>query len=165
MILWQHLKISWLLTLVYTLISVKNLDLGSRSYHIWSIKPLALGIEVHDQFVISSDYSIIMSGIVTFFRNNHLLFAWTLKIVYFTPTKLKHMAVVMKITQINLYFRPATHPDLIGISRFFNSNLGVSWFPDSTSENPEFLFRFEIGKTKALLTLHGPCLQTHKVKK
>ena len=60
--------------------------------------------------------------------------------------------------------RPATHPDLIGISRFFSTNLGVSRFPDSTYENPEFLFRFEIGKTKGLLTLlHGPCLQTHKV--
>ena len=61
-------------------------------------------------------------------------------------------------------FRPATHPDLIGISRFFSTNLGVSRFPDSTCENPEFLFRFEIGKTKGRLTLlHGPCLQTHKV--
>ena len=60
--------------------------------------------------------------------------------------------------------RPATHPDLIGISRFFSTNLGVSRFPDSTGENPEFLFRFEIGKTKGRLTLlHGPCLQTHKV--
>ena len=57
-------------------------------------------------------------------------------------------------------FRPATHPDLIGISRFFSTNLGVSRFP----ENPEFLFRFGIGKTKGRLTLlHGPCLQTHKV--
>ena len=53
--------------------------------------------------------------------------------------------------------RPATHPDLIGISRFFSTNLGVSRFPDSTCENPEFLFRFEIGKTKGRLTLlHGP---------
>ena len=60
--------------------------------------------------------------------------------------------------------RPANHPDLIGISRFFSTNLGVSRFPDSTCENPEFLFRFEIGKTKGRLTLlHGPCLQTHKV--
>ena len=47
--------------------------------------------------------------------------------------------------------RPATHPDLIGISRFFSTNLGAS-------------FSFEIGKTKGRLTLlHGPCLQTHKV--
>ena len=62
------------------------------------------------------------------------------------------------------FSRPATHPDLIGISRFFSTNLGVSRFPDSTWENPEFLFRFEIGKTKGRLTLlHGPCLQTHKV--
>ena len=61
-------------------------------------------------------------------------------------------------------FRPATHPDLIGISGFFSTNLGVSRFPDSTCENPEFLFHFEIGKTKGRLTLlHGPCLQTHKV--
>ena len=60
--------------------------------------------------------------------------------------------------------RPATHPDLIGISRFFSTNLGVSRFPDSTCENLEFLFRFEIGKTKGGLTLlHGQCLQTHKV--
>ena len=60
--------------------------------------------------------------------------------------------------------RPATHPDLIGISRFFSTNLEVFRFPDSTCENPEFLFRFEIGKTKGRLTLlHGPCLQTHKV--
>ena len=60
--------------------------------------------------------------------------------------------------------RPATHPDLIGISRFFSTNLGVSRFLDSTCENPEFLFRFEIGKTKGRLTLlHGSCLQTHKV--
>ena len=64
-------------------------------------------------------------------------------------------------TQLN---RPATHPDLIGISRFFSTNLGLSRFPDSTFENPKFLFRFEIGKTKGRLTLlHGPCLQTHKV--
>ena len=61
-------------------------------------------------------------------------------------------------------YRPATHPDLIGISRFFSANLGVSRFPDSTCENPEFLFRFEIGKTKERLNLlHGPCFQTHKV--
>ena len=40
--------------------------------------------------------------------------------------------------------RPATHPDLIGISRFFSTNLGVYRFPDSTM----FLFRFKIGKTK-----------------
>ena len=44
--------------------------------------------------------------------------------------------------------RPATHPDLIGISRFFSTNLGVSRFPDSTCENPEFLFRFKIEKNK-----------------
>ena len=50
-------------------------------------------------------------------------------------------------------YRPATHPDLIGISRF----------PDSTCENPEFSFSFEIGKTKGRLPLlHGLCLQTHK---
>ena len=60
--------------------------------------------------------------------------------------------------------RPATHPDLIGISRFFSTNLGASRFPDSTCENPEFSFSFENGKTKGRLTLlHGPCLQTHKV--
>ena len=42
-------------------------------------------------------------------------------------------------------------------SRFFSTNLGVSRFPDSMCENPEFLFRFEIGKTKGRLTLlHGP---------
>ena len=41
--------------------------------------------------------------------------------------------------------RPATHPDLIGISRFFSTNLGVSRFPDSTCENPEFLFRKQKG--------------------
>ena len=64
----------------------------------------------------------------------------------------------------NVLFRPATHPDLIGISRFFSTNLGVSRFPDSTCENLEFLFSFEIGKTKGRLTLwHGPCLQTHKI--
>ena len=64
---------------------------------------------------------------------------------------------------IGLY-RPATHPDLIGISRFFSTNLGASRFPDPTCENPEFSFSFEIGKTKVRLTLlHGPCLQTHKV--
>ena len=50
---------------------------------------------------------------------------------------------------------------LIGISRYFSTNLGVSRFPDSTCENPEFLFRFEIGKTKGRVTLlHGRCLQT-----
>ena len=64
-----------------------------------------------------------------------------------------------------VYCRPATHPDLIGISRFFSTNLGVSRFPDSTCENPEFLFRFKIGKTKGRLTLlYGPCLQIHKVR-
>ena len=48
--------------------------------------------------------------------------------------------------------------------RFFSTNLGASRFPDATCENPEFLFSFEIGKTKGRLTLlHGPCLQTHKV--
>ena len=56
-----------------------------------------------------------------------------------------------------MIYRPATHPNLIGISRFFSTNLGVSRFPDSTCENPEFLFHFEIGKTKGRLTLlHGP---------
>ena len=60
--------------------------------------------------------------------------------------------------------RPATHPDLIGISRFFSTNPGVSRYPDSMCENPKFLFCFGIGKTKGRLTfLHGPCLQTHKV--
>ena len=67
------------------------------------------------------------------------------------------------ISNIHIY-RPATYPDLIGIPRFFSTNLGVSRFPDSTCENPEFLFRCGIGKTKGHLTLlHGPCLQTHKV--
>ena len=65
---------------------------------------------------------------------------------------------------IHLVSRPATHPDLIGISRFFSTNLGASRFPDSKCENPDFSFSFEIGKTKGRLTLlHGPCLQTHKV--
>ena len=64
----------------------------------------------------------------------------------------------------NCNYRPATHPDLIGISRFFSTNLGVSRFPDSMCENPDFLFRFDIGKIKGCLTLfHGPRLQTHKV--
>ena len=64
--------------------------------------------------------------------------------------------VTMKLV-FEYIFRPATHPDLIGISRFFSTNLGVSRFPDSMCENPEFLFRFEIGKTKGRLTLlHGP---------
>ena len=77
---------------------------------------------------------------------------------------MKKICLPHKIIFFCVVHRPATHPDLIGISRFFSTNLGVSWFPDSTSENPEFLFRFEIGKTKGRLTLlHGPCLQTHKV--
>ena len=45
-------------------------------------------------------------------------------------------------------YRPATHPDLIGISRFFSINLEVSQFPNSTCVNPGFLFCFQIGKTK-----------------
>ena len=62
------------------------------------------------------------------------------------------------------YCRPATHPDLIRISRFFSTKLEVSRFPDSTCENPSFLFCFQIGKTKSCLTLsHVPCLQAHKV--
>ena len=54
-------------------------------------------------------------------------------------------------------FRPATHPDLIGISRFFSANLEVSRFPDFTCGNPGFLFRF--GR---LTLLHGPCHQAHQ---
>ena len=53
--------------------------------------------------------------------------------------------------------RPATHPDLIGISRFFSANLEVSRFPDFTCGNPGFLFRF--GR---LTLLHGPCHQAHQ---
>ena len=53
--------------------------------------------------------------------------------------------------------KPATHPDLIGISRFFSANLEVSRFPDFTSGNPGFLFRF--GR---LTLLHGPCHQAHQ---
>ena len=54
--------------------------------------------------------------------------------------------------------RPATHSDLIGISQFFSTNLGVSRFPNSMCGNPSFLFCFEIGKIKRHLTLpHGPC--------
>ena len=64
---------------------------------------------------------------------------------------------------IRHYCRPATHSDLIGISRFFRKNLEVSRFPDSPCENPRFLFCFELGKTKRRLTLsHVPCLQAHK---
>ena len=64
---------------------------------------------------------------------------------------------------IRHYCRPATHPNLIGISRFFSTNLEVSRFSDSTCENPRFLFCFEIGKTKRRLTLsHVTCLQAHK---
>ena len=60
------------------------------------------------------------------------------------------------ITDLHINIRPATHPDLIGISQFFSTNLGVSQFPNSTCGNPEFLFRFGIGKTKGHLTLlHG----------
>ena len=51
--------------------------------------------------------------------------------------------------------RPATHPDLIGISRFFSANLEVSRFPDFTCGNPGFLFR-------RLTLLHGPCHQAHQ---
>ena len=62
------------------------------------------------------------------------------------------------------YCRLASHRDLIRISRFFSTNLEVSRIPDSTRENPSFLFCFEIGKTKRRLTLsHVPCLQAHKV--
>ena len=45
----------------------------------------------------------------------------------------------------NRYSRPVTHPDLIGISQFFSANLELSRFPNSTCENPGFLFCFEIG--------------------
>ena len=77
--------------------------------------------------------------------------------------KLPVASVMLRCINI-LKNRPATHPDLIGISQFFSTNLGVSRFHDSTCENPEFLFRFEMGKTEGRLTLlHGPCLQTHKV--
>ena len=55
------------------------------------------------------------------------------------------------------FTRPATHPDLIGISRFFSANLEVSRFPDFTCGNPGFLFRF--GR---LTLLHGPCHQAHQ---
>ena len=54
-------------------------------------------------------------------------------------------------------FRPATHPDLIGISRFFSANLEVSRIPNFTCGNPGFLFRF--GR---LTLLHGPCHQAHQ---
>ena len=47
------------------------------------------------------------------------------------------------------YCRPATHPDLILISRFFSTNLEVFRVPDCTCENPSFLFCFEVGKTKS----------------
>ena len=50
----------------------------------------------------------------------------------------------------NMYCRPATHPDLIGISRFFSTNLGVSRFPDSTCENPKFCFISKSEKQKGL---------------
>ena len=64
---------------------------------------------------------------------------------------------------IRHYCRPATRRDLIGISRFFSTNLEVSRFPDSTSKNPRFLFCFEIEKTKRRFTVsHAPCLQAHK---
>ena len=63
--------------------------------------------------------------------------------------------------------RPATHPDLTGISRFFSTNLGVSRFPDFLIPRvkiPSFCFVSKLEKTKGRLTLlHGPCLQTHKV--
>ena len=63
---------------------------------------------------------------------------------------MKKICLPHKISFFCVVHRPATHPDLIGISQFFSTNLGVSRFPDSTSENPEFLFRFEIGKTKGI---------------
>ena len=58
------------------------------------------------------------------------------------------------------YCRPATHPDLIRISRLFSTNPEVSQFPYSTFENPIFVFCL----TKRCLTLsHVPCLQAYKV--
>ena len=66
------------------------------------------------------------------------------------------IVVSLLVTLAPDILRPATHPDLIGISRFFSRNLGVSRFADSTCENPEFLFHFEIGKTKGRLTLLHP---------
>ena len=36
---------------------------------------------------------------------------------------------IVKIRAFNVVFKiPATHPDLIGISRFFSTNLGISRF-------------------------------------
>ena len=66
------------------------------------------------------------------------------------------------------YCRPATHPDLILISRFFSTNLDleVSWFHMWKSQFFCFVSKcFEIRKTKRRLALsHVPCLQkAHKV--
>ena len=56
------------------------------------------------------------------------------------------------------YCRLATHPDLIQISRFFSTNLEVSWL--HVWKSLFFLFCFEIRKIKRRLTLsHVPCLQ------
>ena len=83
------------------------------------------------------------------------------------PGKLNIFYRGKKCGMIRHYCRSATHPDLTGISpisRFFSTHLEVFRFPDSTCENPRFLFCFEIGKTKRRLTLshvHG-CLQALK---
>ena len=88
-------------------------------------------------------------------------------------TKYHSLTFIIEASRFGFYWlrskawglcRPATHPDLIGISQFFSTNLKVSRFPDRMCENPGFLFSFEIGKTKGRFILsHGLCLQAHEV--
>ena len=88
-----------------------------------------------------------LSGIPDFFL---FLLSWKKKP---EPGKLTIFILEKNGGMIRHYSRRAAHPHF---------SVQIEKYPYFPSENPRFLFCFEIGKTKRRILLHVPCLKAYK---